>query len=517
MLGSSRVRSELKRRPVWAPFGQRSKSTRGVANASSRREHLQSVLPLIQKATHSIFILHSRTISVPSPVPQLCSSFTSFFFPVVFPPAAAFFLSLLSSFGVSSARQAQQIDTPTALGLVSATLDDPSPAPTTSQVLRVSHPPSRTHTIATPAQETDAAAAAVAPLDSLESAAVPGIKRHGVPTKDAPVDGKDGKPHLGPFVETDNIPKPAPKAGTKSGTKSGTKPGTETEPKELPILKGRPDDPTIVDGKKIPETNDGIMFDKNREHAQEGTTGLEGGVTEKDKARKAEEGRTGEKVTTKPEAPKEQPPLPHSEEEKIRGSTKEKDSSKSSSDKDDDTTFTKLDKPEDLPDRPLGATPPVPNSANKDHLDIIKPPKGGAKKPTDEHHEDDDSIIQPFHSFILSLTMILVSEVGDKTFLVAALMAMKHDRLVVFTAAFGALLVMTVLSALPRLGPLLRLRRQAAARGHADGPQRGSVRRDARGRTGTRREGEGARPQARQLDLAIHAGNGPQRRPPIAL
>lgn len=43
--------------------------------------------------------------------------------------------------------------------------------------------------------------------------------------------------------------------------------------------------------------------------------------------------------------------------------------------------------------------------------------------------------------------MILFSEVGDKTFLVAALMAMKHDRMVVFSAAFGALLVMTVLSA----------------------------------------------------------------------
>lgn len=43
--------------------------------------------------------------------------------------------------------------------------------------------------------------------------------------------------------------------------------------------------------------------------------------------------------------------------------------------------------------------------------------------------------------------MILVSEVGDKTFLVAALMAMRHDRLVVFTAAFSALISMTVLSA----------------------------------------------------------------------
>lgn len=58
-----------------------------------------------------------------------------------------------------------------------------------------------------------------------------------------------------------------------------------------------------------------------------------------------------------------------------------------------------------------------------------------------------DGIIQPFHSFVLSLTMILVSEVGDKTFLVAALMAMKHDRLVVFSAAFSALITMTVLSA----------------------------------------------------------------------
>jgi putative Ca2+/H+ antiporter (TMEM165/GDT1 family) len=43
--------------------------------------------------------------------------------------------------------------------------------------------------------------------------------------------------------------------------------------------------------------------------------------------------------------------------------------------------------------------------------------------------------------------MILVSEIGDKTFLIAALMAMRHDRTLVFTAAWGALVVMTVLSA----------------------------------------------------------------------
>jgi putative Ca2+/H+ antiporter (TMEM165/GDT1 family) len=44
--------------------------------------------------------------------------------------------------------------------------------------------------------------------------------------------------------------------------------------------------------------------------------------------------------------------------------------------------------------------------------------------------------------------MIMVSEIGDKTFLVAALMAMRHPRQVVFSAAFSALVLMTVLSAL---------------------------------------------------------------------
>lgn len=44
--------------------------------------------------------------------------------------------------------------------------------------------------------------------------------------------------------------------------------------------------------------------------------------------------------------------------------------------------------------------------------------------------------------------MIIFSEIGDKTFLVAALMAMRHPRTLVFSAAFSALIAMTVLSAL---------------------------------------------------------------------
>lgn len=43
--------------------------------------------------------------------------------------------------------------------------------------------------------------------------------------------------------------------------------------------------------------------------------------------------------------------------------------------------------------------------------------------------------------------MIIASEIGDKTFLIAAILSMRHPRLVVFAGAFSSLLVMSVLSA----------------------------------------------------------------------
>lgn len=54
--------------------------------------------------------------------------------------------------------------------------------------------------------------------------------------------------------------------------------------------------------------------------------------------------------------------------------------------------------------------------------------------------------------------MILVTELGDKTFFIAALLAMRHDRLAVFFGSAGALAAMTALSAtiglvLPKLMP----------------------------------------------------------------
>ncbi|PVG03241.1 vacuole protein [Serendipita vermifera] len=43
--------------------------------------------------------------------------------------------------------------------------------------------------------------------------------------------------------------------------------------------------------------------------------------------------------------------------------------------------------------------------------------------------------------------MIIASEIGDKTFLVAAILSMRHPRLIVFLGAFASLVVMSILSA----------------------------------------------------------------------
>ncbi|KAL0959313.1 hypothetical protein HGRIS_014576 [Hohenbuehelia grisea] len=50
-------------------------------------------------------------------------------------------------------------------------------------------------------------------------------------------------------------------------------------------------------------------------------------------------------------------------------------------------------------------------------------------------------------AFVQSFAMIIFSEIGDKTFLIAAILAMRHPRLIVFAGAFGSLVVMSILSA----------------------------------------------------------------------
>jgi len=96
---------------------------------------------------------------------------------------------------------------------------------------------------------------------------------------------------------------------------------------------------------------------------------------------------------------------------------------------------------------------PVSDHEHKEYVqpgtDTLKDPPVNAPlhlSPVDPAGEE-SSISQPMHSFGLSFLMIIFSEIGDKTFLIAALMAMKHPRIVVFTAALSSLIVMSILSA----------------------------------------------------------------------
>ncbi|MDC6274420.1 TMEM165/GDT1 family protein [Lacticaseibacillus paracasei] len=72
-------------------------------------------------------------------------------------------------------------------------------------------------------------------------------------------------------------------------------------------------------------------------------------------------------------------------------------------------------------------------------------PSGDSKKKAATSLHDSETLT-PFYSFYLAISMIVVSEIGDKTFLIAAIMAMRYPRMVVFSAASSALVIMTVLS-----------------------------------------------------------------------
>lgn len=50
------------------------------------------------------------------------------------------------------------------------------------------------------------------------------------------------------------------------------------------------------------------------------------------------------------------------------------------------------------------------------------------------------------NAFVAALSMIIVTELGDKTFFIAAIMAMNHPRVTVFSGAMFALTVMHILS-----------------------------------------------------------------------
>lgn len=122
-------------------------------------------------------------------------------------------------------------------------------------------------------------------------------------TKDAPVDGFDGKPHAGPYVDDKAVASKKGPGGIEE-LRPGTRKPTTTEKEQLTA--------------KI-EDDDSVMNDPNRQ-SPKGNTGTEGGVSAKDKERLAHEGKTGEKMEKVPESPKEAPEVPtsHGEQQHIK-------------------------------------------------------------------------------------------------------------------------------------------------------------------------------------------------------
>lgn len=291
-------------------------------------------------------------------------------------------------------------------------------------------------------------------IASATSTASPSAKKAG--TQDAPVDGHDGKPHQGPFVDS-------------------------KEPSEKPAGKG----------KIKPE--DGVMNDPNRAAPKKGTTGTEGGVSEKSKEKAAAdeyEDEFGQRFKQVPTPPKDSDAVSHTEEDQLAAKagkgkagdkTSKPEKQAASKEGSKPTTGDKieskerpkgamsLEKPEDLPEKPHDIPHPAPQSseksADKDRISTSKssttddslvsspksPSKFSTSKGDSEDEYDDEDGAHDFvrwDSFIGSLTSIAATEIGDKTFIVAALMAMRHPRFQVFTAAFSALFIMTILSGL---------------------------------------------------------------------
>jgi hypothetical protein len=113
-----------------------------------------------------------------------------------------------------------------------------------------------------------------------------------VGTKDAPVDGLDGKPHAGPFVDSTK------KKSSQQVVDLSTGESLSQETKDK-ILKETFD---------LPE-DDGVMADVADRKAVTGPTGTEGGVSQKDRERKEK----GEVTEKRPDPPKEAPRLQDSE------------------------------------------------------------------------------------------------------------------------------------------------------------------------------------------------------------
>ncbi|XP_015201374.1 putative divalent cation/proton antiporter TMEM165 isoform X2 [Lepisosteus oculatus] len=87
--------------------------------------------------------------------------------------------------------------------------------------------------------------------------------------------------------------------------------------------------------------------------------------------------------------------------------------------------------------------PPAQEQAPQEKLPSAQP--GGPVISEDDPSRGNLGFI---HAFVAAISVIIVSELGDKTFFIAAIMAMRYNRLTVLAGAMLALGVMTCLSVL---------------------------------------------------------------------
>ena len=103
----------------------------------------------------------------------------------------------------------------------------------------------------------------------------------------------------------------------------------------------------------------------------------------------------------------------------------------------------------------LSSTNSILGSINLHHFDTRSDISDEFKGDFDDVHA---KTISFWTALLNSVLMIVVTEIGDRTWFLAAVMAMKHPRLIVYSGAMGALFLMTILSAaigftLPKLLP----------------------------------------------------------------
>lgn len=104
-------------------------------------------------------------------------------------------------------------------------------------------------------------------------------------------------------------------------------------------------------------------------------------------------------------------------------------------------------KPVDLPQKPHDIPHPDPINRQLDEtLKKVIPEGLGSSALVEPSQVEGVHDLIPWDSLAGSFSSIAATEIGDKTFIVAALMAMRYPRFQVFTAAYAALFIMTILS-----------------------------------------------------------------------